>query len=979
MSSLLARSTLVSSVIGALTVTVSGIPRFDSILVTHQPHESRPAVRHQPVAARQRPDTAVRARISAGYWRLPLSFEANRGQTDSRVDFVARASGYTLFLTASEAVLVTRSRATHQPTITDARPGSASVIPTQARVTPGDTESVLRMQLVGANAAAHAEGREELPGKVHYFRGNDPGRWWTGISTYGKVQYRNLYPGIDLVYYGNQQHLEYDFIVAPGADPSVIALRFRGADALQVDGEGNLVLGTDANRFVQQAPRVYQEIDGVRKTIAGRYAVHWTRASTFVPAHQVVRFEVGEYDRDQTLVIDPVLLYSTYLGGVGEDDGWDIAVDATGNAYVAGRTASSNFPTTAQAFETASDGFFDAFVTKLDKSGTALVYSTYFGGSDSEIAVGIALDGNGGAYVTGGTGSNDFPTTPGAFDTTFGAYDAFFTKLDASGALAYSTYLGGSGGDEAAGIAVDSAGDAYITGTTGSSDFPTSAGAFDTSFNGVADAFVTKLQWNGAALVYSTYLGGAGSDSARAIALDADGGAYVGGTTDSTDFPTTPGAFDTTYGGGDYDAFATRLDAQGAALPYSTFLGGTASDIAFGIAVDIAGEAYVTGETSSRDFPTTAEAFDTTSNGSFDAFVTKIDRTGATLVYSTYLGGGNLDIALGIAVDGAGSAYVTGGSPSFDFPITRGAFDTLNDGSFDAFVTKLDPTGAALQYSTFLGGTGEDSGRRIALDSSGNAYVTGYTYATDFPTTPASFDPAQNGARDSFVSTINAHDPLVSITTTSRSATEADSSYGTFTIARTGTTAAHLTVQYLTSGTATPGRDYMELSGIVTIPAGASSTRLFVVPVNDTIVEATETVVVRLKANPEYVLGVPRQGTVSIISDEKPRVTVRATDGVATELGTTTGTFTLARTGSTSAPLTVRYTISGTATEASDYVPIKRSATIAAGSSATSVVITAVDDALVEADETVVLTLNTSAAYVIGAARSATATIVSDD
>jgi hypothetical protein len=393
-------------------------------------------------------------------------------------------------------------------------------------------------------------------------------------------------------------------------------------------------------------------------------------------------------------------------------------------------------------------------VTKLNSAGTALVYSTYLGGSGTDQGIDIAVDAAGSAYVTGTTDSTNFPTTAGAFQAALAgtSTDAFVTKLSPAGAaLVYSTYLGGSGSDQGVGIAVDAGGSAYVTGLTGSANFPT-ASPIQAALVGSSDAFVTKLNPTGSApLVYSTYLGGSGAEQGNRIAVDAAGSAYVTGTTDSLNFPTTAGAFQTASGGLD-DAFVTKLTPAGSALAYSTYLGGSGTEQSFGIAVDSAGSAYVTGTTDSPNFPTTAGAFDVTANGGFDAFVTKLTPAGSALVYSTYLGGSGSggDSGIGIAVDSAGNAYVTGETTSDDFP-TASPVQAARGGGLDAFVTKLNPAGSALVYSTFLGGSNLDTGQGIAVDSGGNAYVAGFTSSPNFPTTTGAFDQTANGGDDTFV------------------------------------------------------------------------------------------------------------------------------------------------------------------------------------------------------------------------------------
>ena len=696
----------------------------------------------------------AKMRVSEAYGRLPLSFEANRGQSRASVKFLSRGDGYSLCLTSTEAVL-TRPRANQS-----GQRNSAS--------------SSLRMRLIGASPSPQIEGLDPLPGKSHYLIGNDPSRWRTDIPTYARVRYREVYPGVDLIYYGNRRQLESDWVVAPGADPRAIRLAFEGVTRMRIDAMGDLVLRTAGGEVRQHKPVIYQEgQDGSegRQVIAGRYVRRGRRQ---------IGFQIAAYDASKPLVIDPVLSYSTYLGGGGGANSPKIAVDAVGNAYLTG-AAGPNFPTTAGAFQTTFGGgqfFTDAFVMKLNAAGTAVIYSTYLGGSMRDIGTGIAVDASGNAYVTGTTNSANFPVTPGAVQSALsgGIADSFIAKLNATGtALIYSTYLGGSGGDLSTGIAVDAAGNAYLTGATSSTDFPTTLGVVQPAFGGGTvlggDIFVTKLNAAGTALVYSTYLGGSGDDRGLGIAVDAGGNAYVTGDTGSGNFPTTAGAFQTmTSGGGFTDAVVAKLNAVGTALVYSTYLGGDSIDQGNGIAVDAAGNAYVVGLTVSLNFPTTPGAFDTTCSGcqiigssgsslilSADSFVTKLNPTGTALVYSTFLGGSGDERSSGIAVDAAGSAYVTGGTFSKDFPATPNAIQTQVGGS-DAFVTKLNPAGTALVYSTYLGGGSSDLGSGIAVDAAGNAYVSGNTLSTDFPTTPGAFKPTFAGGGDGFIAKISADD-----------------------------------------------------------------------------------------------------------------------------------------------------------------------------------------------------------------------------
>jgi hypothetical protein len=745
-----------------------------------------------PIGATQA-DPEAQARILNSYGKLPLRFEANQGQTDARVKFLSRTGGYSLFLTRDEAVLAWSGKKITKPSPQRLKPtslasfrGTATVMPfpkTDAEKTSTQTApaadrpngGVLRMKLRNANPAAKVTGVDELTGTSNYFIGNDPAKWRTNVPSYAKVKYEGIYPGIDMVYYGNQRQLEYDFIVAPGADPHRISFDVRGARRMHRDADGDLVLtmkmGEDEIRW--HKPVVYQEKDGARQEIAARYAI---------TDKDRVGFELAKYDASQPLYIDP-LIYSTYLGGSSYDQGNGIAVDSSGNAYVTGQTYSKDFPTTPGAFQTTHSGYaYNAFVAKFNPAGSALVYSTYLGGSGAnaggggDSAAGIVVDASGNAYVTGTTWSADFPTTPGAFQTTLsgGVDNAFVTKLNPTGsALAYSSYLGGSSSNQGNALAVDSAGDAYVTGFTSSTDFPITPGAFQTTNGRGGKGFVTKFNPTGSALVYSTFLGGTGQDyfggdHGSGIAVDSSGNAYVTGQTLSQDFPITPGVFQSVCGDGCQNAFVTKLDPTGSVLVYSTYLGGSGfyGDLSSGIAVDSSGNAYVTGATQSMDFPTTSDAFQATCGGGgwggcSDAFVTKINPSGSALVYSTYLGGHAEDSGIGITVDSSGHAYVIGYTDGNDFPTKYPlqAYSYLQD----AFVTKLNPEGSALAYSTYLGPAGNvvysppppSAGAGIAVNSLGNAYVTGWTSSPNFSTMNP-LQPFLAGGYDAFVAKISA-------------------------------------------------------------------------------------------------------------------------------------------------------------------------------------------------------------------------------
>jgi hypothetical protein len=609
------------------------------------------------------------------------------------------------------------------------------------------------MQLVGGNPAATATAVEPLVTKVNYFLGNDPNEWHTNIPTFGKVQYDDVYPGIDLVYYGNGGNLEYDFVVSPGADPDVIALNFSGADDISIADDGALVVRAGDAEIRQPAPFIYQEIGGTRQQIAGSFSLSTQHSALSTDACATgncllttVYFDVGSYDSSRPLVIDPLVLgYSTYLGAAGAlDVGWGITVGDDGFAYVTGETRSAKFPATDGAFdESYNEGGIDAFVAKLNADGSGLVYATYLGGRSSEQGRNIAIDAAGNAYVTGNTRSRDFPTTPGAFQTslnTIESYpfpDGFVTKLSPDGSeLIYSTFLGGSDSDGGSGIAVDAVGNAYVLGGSSSDNFPVTSGAFQPTYHGNTDLFITKLNVVGSGLEYSSYLGGSDGDGAGGIAIDAVGTAYLTGYTRSTDFPTTPAAFDESYNGGDENAYVAKLTPDGSALAYSTFLGGSDGAGADDIVVDGDGNAYVVGTTRSVDFPVTPRAFDTVHqvNDGNDGFLTKLNAAGSGLAYSTFLSGGS-ESAQAIALDSVGNAYVAGYAAS-GLATTPDAFQKMFHGSFDAFLMNLNPAGSALIYSTYVGGSNSDIARGLALDVGGNAYVTGETRSGDFPTTP---------------------------------------------------------------------------------------------------------------------------------------------------------------------------------------------------------------------------------------------------
>ena len=654
----------------------------------------------------------------------------------------------------------------HQP-----RPGTGRV---DATPPDGAPSAVVRMRLAGAarNVAPKIEGLERLPGHSNYFLGKEPAQWRTQAPHFGKVKYSAVYPGIDLVYYGNPQQLEYDFVLAPGADPGLIQVAFEGARQVRVAANGDLILSLTGGELVQQAPRIYQDIDGERRLVEGRYVLRSAEGEAVAfqpdaaPNPARIGFQIASYQPELPLVIDPVLIYATYLGGSSYDYGSAIALDGEGNAYVTGFTPSADFPTTHDVAYPNSRGSYDAFIAKLNADGTALVYATYLGGSQEDYGVGIAVDGAGNAYVTGSTFSDDFPTSGDAAYPAFrgGENDVFIAKFNADGtALVYATYLGGSSYDYGSAIALGGEGNAYVTGYTDSGDFPTTLDAAYPISRGGDDAFVAKLDADGTALVYATYLGGSQEDYGVGIAVDGAGNAYVTGDTYSSDFPTRLAPYPNLLGSS--DAFVTALPPNGTTLVYATYLGGSSYDYGSAIALDGEGNAYVTGSTDSDDFPTTLDtAYPNFQGGINDAFIAKLNTGGTVLVYATYLGGSDSDNGKAIAVDTAGIAYVTGDTYSSDFPTHSAPYPNLL-GSSDAFVTALPPNGTTLVYATYLGGSSSDSGGGIALDSVGNAYVTGSTDSDDFPTTPGAFKEGLSYA-DAFISKIGLGGDLLLVSRT---------------------------------------------------------------------------------------------------------------------------------------------------------------------------------------------------------------------
>ena len=701
----------------------------------------------------------------ATYGKLPMRFEQNIGQSDSQVQFLSRGNGYAVFFTPQSTVF--RFRPKPQQT-----PGQAQISKGELAkqiVRPLTPPDVVGMNLLGVSATAMVAGQNALDGSTNYLVGNDANKWRKSVPTFAQVQYTNIYPGIDLVYYGNQQQLEYDFVVRPGADPRTIAFGFQGNKSISIDESGNLSIVLNNGVVTINKPLFYQVTNGQREAITGAFVLSGNQAG----------ISVGTYDPSVPLIVDPVVSYSTYLGGTGDDYIYSIAADASGNAYVAGFTDSADFPTVGTPITSGpASGDVVAFVSKLNAAGSDLEYSTYLGGTGGfDGAWGIAVDASGRAYVAGATDSADFPiTSSNAYETSLGSgasENVFLAKLSADGqSLLYSTYLGGSGSDWGLGVAVDASENAYVTGVISSSNFPITSSAFQSTLHSTIDnAFLARIdttQSGSSSLVYSTFLGGSTEEEGDGIAIDANHNAYIVGVTFSTDFPTTSQAYQPTAteptGSTGGELYLTQIDTTqsgSASLIYSTLLAGTIGGIGEGnsVAVDATNKVYVTGITGDSDFPTTTGSASPASDSNLQVIVAKFDtsKSGSqSLIYSTVFGGSGLDDPSAITVDGNGNAYIGGYTQSTDFPVTSDAAQTtLGSNGQNPFVAVLKPDASSLLYSTYLGGSGSsdygDSVYGLALDPNYNLYVAGTTFSSGFPTSISAFQTILQGPSDGFI------------------------------------------------------------------------------------------------------------------------------------------------------------------------------------------------------------------------------------
>jgi len=693
--------------------------------------------------------------LTDNWGKMPVYFIANQGQMDERVAFYVQGSDKTLYFTPDGVTFALTQKVSED---VRSRRFSAEEAHSSAHYEP--SRWIVKLDFVDANSVPPI-GQDQTDAIISYFKGPQE-EWRTGLPTYSKIVYRDLWDGVDLVYSGTVNRLKYEFVVRPGADPAHIRLAYRGA-TVSVNEWGQLEVNTPVGGFQDDAPVAYQEVGGQRAPVNVAYALE-DAAPLVADEPRSYGFRLGAYDPSLPLVIDPVVLvYCGYIGGSSNEGGYGITVDTVGNAYVTGWTLSSHatFPV-AVGPDLTYNGLGDAFVAKVKADGTGLVYAGYIGGNDGEEGYGIAVDTTGNAYVTGVTCSTQatFPVIVGP-DLTFNGFcDAFVAKVKADGTgLVYAGYIGGNESDEGWGVAVDTAGTAYVTGKTSSTEatFPVTVGP-DLTFNGFRDAFVAKVIADGTGLAYAGYIGGSGNEYGYGIAVHSSGTAYVTGETSSTEatFPVTVGP-DLSHNGGN-DAFVAKVKADGTGLVYAGYIGGDGSDLGYGIVVDSVGNAYVTGITDSTEatFPNIVGP-DLTHNGGNDAFVAKVKSDGTGLVYAGYIGGNGWDRGVGIAVDAAGNAYITGRTQSTEatFPVMVGP-DLTHNGGDDAFVAKVKSDGTGLVYAGYIGGSGDDTGYGIAVDSAGNAYVTGDTRSTQatFSVTVGP-DLTHNGGMDAFVAKVS--------------------------------------------------------------------------------------------------------------------------------------------------------------------------------------------------------------------------------
>lgn len=659
--------------------------------------------------------------------KLPLLFFANQGQLDASVKFAAKRGGLATWFTANSMV----------------------VDLAEAGVTfSGDTSyrgTTLRYTFEGASTA-NVVGEQPNEARFNFLKGSDPSTWRTNVPTFGSVRYDSLYPGVDLLVRDASGVLEYDLVLAPGASLDQVRIRCEGAESLSIDSEGCLVAQTQWGELKQRFPQTWvTNADGTRTPIDSKFVLL---------GDDSYGFAAPDRDPSQGVVVDPGLSYSSFIGGSDNEHGCGVSVDQECALFIAGDTKSIDFPTVTGSYDVTHNGDVDIFASKTNAVADKLVYSTFLGGTLGDFGHGVIVDSNGFAYITGGTKSTDYPVTPGAFDPTHnGQGDTFVTKLSVDGAsLLYSTFVGGVGEEGSLGgqgIAVNGNGEVYVAGFSGSPDYPVTVGAYGTTFQGVVDVSLTKLNATGTGLIYSTFIGGTDLDIANGIDVDATGAAYIGGWAISSNYPTTPGAF-ASVPNGNSNGIISKISPDGSTLVYSTFTGGS-SEVVRGVAVE-GNELFATGYTLSSVYPATVGAYDTTPNGNGDAFVMRFNPTGTGVAYASYLGGIEVDVGNGIDTDVNGQAYVTGWTESLDYPVTAlTAYDSTYNGAQDAFCTRFLSNGSNIDYSSYVGGSGYDVGFAMNVHDVGAFYMAGGTFSGDFPTTVGAYDQTLNGLEDIFM------------------------------------------------------------------------------------------------------------------------------------------------------------------------------------------------------------------------------------
>ncbi len=678
------------------------------------------------------------AQTTATVLSAPLVFEKNIGQFDAEVQFLSRSTSGTTYYFTERGVTILLSKTTNQESV----PGEEFSVSEKA-ITNSHS---LKISFVGANVHPSITPEEQTVSKVNYFKGKDPAKWKTGVSNYQRIRYHNIYNGIDLVYYGNGKQLEYDFVVHPGADPNVIRVHYEGSEeALALLENGSVAIRTSLGLMHEKKPYVYQMKEKKSEVVASWKQINETD----------LQFSLGEYDKTQTLYIDPVI-FSTFIGGNDFDVAGVARFDSSGNMYFAGSTHSGNFPATPGVIdETYGGGGGDWFLLKLSADGSTALFCTFIGGSGYDYGYDVQVDKNGDLYVTGLTQSSEFPTSSGAYDETYnGSDDVAVIKLSPDGeAILYSTFIGGSGSDKAFRLAIDELGSAYVTGYA-QTGFPITPGVVQSTNNGGYDAFVAKLSPSGSQLEFSTYLGGSGDmDTGNRVLLDSDHNIYIGGYLNSPDFPTTSGAYQQSYQGGTFDAFVTKLNPTATEYIFSTYLGGNNEEYLYDITFDANRNVYITGSTKSSNFPTTPGCYDTTHNGTGteDGFITKLNPSASNVIFSTFVGGSNNDEAIISVLDSNGDIVFSGVSTSIDFPTTDGAYDRTHNGNWDIVMGKLSADGSSLLYGTFIGGWSTDYGWWMNKDQKGDFIISGRTSSSNFPTTIGAFDQTYNGGADILV------------------------------------------------------------------------------------------------------------------------------------------------------------------------------------------------------------------------------------